>query len=162
MLNRRAALAEGAIFWIIYIAMTGIIILLIRGIPSSVYSQTTQTFGMENAILTERVYAKIGWQSPLTERVYTGELPSIDDWNPARINTAFDTLGAPRQLSFKLTLDGKTAYYDEAFYDRAKPLSPVRYKSFVEKRPIWIINEQKMHSLEIEQLFAPKPQGGLI
>ncbi len=162
MLNRRAALAEGAIFWIIYIAMTGIIILLIRAIPSTIYSQTTQTFGMENAILADRVYAKVGWQSPLTGRVYIGELPSISDWSPAGVNTAFDTLGAPRQLSFRLALDGRTAYYDEAFYNRAKPLSPVRYKSFVEKRPVWINDAKKMASLEIDQLFAPKPQGGLV
>ncbi len=162
MRNRKAVLAEGVIFWMIYIAMTGVVIFLIRAIPSTVYSQATETFGMENAVLTDRVYNEVAWESPLTQREYIGELPKLSDWDTKRINSAFDTLGAPRQLSFKLTLEGKEAYYDEAFYKRAKPLSPVRYKSFVETRPVWIVEDKKIATLEIDQVFAPVPPGGMV
>ncbi len=162
MLSRKGALAEGAIFWIIYILMTGIIIFMIRTIPSTVYSQVTETGGIENAILTERVYNKVSWESPLTGRNYPGELQTRSDFDIARINRAFDTLNSPRQLSFKLALDGKTAFYNEQFYKIAKPLSPVRYTSFVENRPVWINDEKKVAQLQIDQVFAPSEKGGII
>jgi hypothetical protein len=162
MQNHKAQLAEGAIFWILYIMMTGIVIFMIASIPTTIYSQTTETYGMENAILNERIYSKVSWQSDLTNRQYPGELQSLTGWKPDSIKNAFDTLGAPRQLGFRVAIDGQEAYYDRDFYNRAKPLSPVRYKGFEEKRPVWIVDEKKIASLTLEQLFSPKPKGGLI
>ena len=160
MRDRRAQMTEEMVFWIFYTVMTAIMIGFVVYSPSMVFSRETDTHSLENAIFAERVYDKAGWQSPVTLRVYPGMLQSAADWNTKRVTQAFSTSGSPRRLAMKLTLDGKDAYFDEANYKEWQPLTPVRYKRFVETRPVWIRDQQKLVPLTIDQVYAPVPPGG--
>ncbi|MEM4253841.1 MAG: hypothetical protein QXR48_00425 [Candidatus Woesearchaeota archaeon] len=160
MLDRRAQISEAVVFWIFYIALTVAVIFFIVQAPSSVFSQKTDTAGLENVIFTERILTKTAWQSPLTHRIYSGVLASKGLWDKKMIVDAFTTAGTPRRLAMKLTLDHDEAYFNEGLYKEAKPLSPVRYQNFIETRPVWIQDSQKFALLEIDQVYAPKPPGG--
>jgi hypothetical protein len=160
MPNKKGQIAEGAIFWIFYIMMTGVIIYFIVSTPSSVFSRATNTQNLENAIFSERIYAKAGWQSPLTWRNYEGTLPTKAAFSKQGIENAFKTSGTPRQLAMKVTLGTKTAFFHESDYNQWEPLSPVLYQKFTEVRPIFLIDSNKIESLTIEQIYAPVPPGG--
>lgn len=159
MHGRKGQLAEAVVFWIFYIILTGAVVYVIVSTPATVFSRVTDTQQLENAIFAERMYDKVAGQSALTQRVYPGILASKTAWDKQRIMNAFATAGTPRGIGFKLTLDGQEAYFDERFYKEAKPLSPVRYKSFVETRPVWLQDKQEFAALTIDQVYALKRPG---
>jgi hypothetical protein len=159
MRDRRAQVTDW-MFWIFYITMTSAVVYFVAVTPASVFSQKTDTASMENAIFAERVHAKLGYQSPLTKRVYPGVLPTMAAWDPRALVASFNTAGTPRQLAVKVSLDQDEAYFNEELYRRSKPLTPVRYQNFIETRPVWIVDQQKLVSLTIDQVYAPQPPRG--
>lgn len=154
--HKRGLLGEDVIQWIVYVIMTGVILALVRGLPLSIYSNAVDTASMENTIMSERVYAHVADQSPLTGRNYPGQLKSREAWKQQNILNAFDTIGSPRKLAFKAALDHDALYYNQALYEDGKPLAPVRYKNFIEERPVWLANEQQLATLTIDQIYAPQ------
>jgi hypothetical protein len=156
MRDRRAQVTDW-MFWIFYIIMTSAVVYFVVVTPASVFSQKTDTASMENAIFAERVHARLGSQSPLTKRVYPGVLPTRVALDSPALVEAFNTAGTPRQLAVKVSLDHEEVYFNEDLYRHAKPLSPVRYQNFIETRPVWIVDEQKLASLTIDQVYAPQP-----
>lgn len=162
MHNRKAQIAEGAIFWIFYILLTSAVVFFVVYTPVEVLGERTKTNNLENAIFAERAYAKTAWQSPLTNRAYLGYLPTKTSWNKDRVEKSFSTIGTPRKLGLKLTLNHDEAFVDENFYKEAKPLSPVRYPAFVDVRPVWIADQQQFVPLVIDQVYTPRQLGGFV
>ncbi|MEM4239669.1 MAG: hypothetical protein QXM31_00930 [Candidatus Woesearchaeota archaeon] len=160
MPDRKAQLGEAVIFWIFYLFLTGAVIYVVVTIPSLIFSELTKTNNLENAVFAERIYSKASWQSPLTHRAYPGILPSKAGWDKQVISGAFTTLGTPRMLAVKLALGSDTAYYQEERYNEWVPLSPLRYKRFVETRPVWVQDTGMLELMTIDQVYAPVPPGG--
>lgn len=160
MHDRKGQIAEAFVFWIFYIGLTVAVLFFVVGAPTTVFSQKTQTSGLENAIFAERIYDKTAWQSPLTKRMYPGFLTTMAAWDKQRIASAFSTLGTPRRLAMELTLGHDTAYVDEAHYKQWKPLSPVAYENFIETRPVLMQDTRTIVPLTIDQVYAPKPPRG--
>jgi len=161
MPRNKGQLAEGFVFWLFYLALTGADIYFIMTAPAMIFSRSVDTQGMENAIFSERAYASTAWQSPLTARAYPGILPTASAWDKKRIVDAFSTAGTPRRLAFKLALGSEIVYFpDEMKYNDWKAVSPVFFRSFVETRPVWIEDQKKETTLTIDQVYTPKPPRG--
>jgi hypothetical protein len=154
--HKRGLVSEDVIQWIVYVIMTGIVLALVRGLPLSIYSNAVDTASMENAIMNERVYVKIADHHPLTGRAHPGYLQNKEAWARHNILNSFETAGSPRKLAFKATIGHDPLYYNKPLYEDGKPLAPVRYKNFIEQRPVWLIQEQRFETLEIDQVYAPQ------
>jgi len=138
------------LYWFFYLPFTAVIILVILFIPQNVEKIQLETHNLDQAIIAERAFAKVARQDINTGRIYIGQLPE----NIEEKDLIFDNSQSPKDLAIKISVDGKEAYYNKEFYADAKPLAPVRYRSYKQVKPAIQGNEIK--AVEVEEVFPKK------
>ncbi|MBW2978753.1 hypothetical protein KY304_01420 [Candidatus Woesearchaeota archaeon] len=156
MLRNKKAQLSHVWKWLLYIPLTAVIVFLITYIPVFVFSDVTNTQNLENIILSERAYHAVSIYDDLIFREYPGHTCSAGCFNQKIIEDAFDSSDSPRNLGFKLTFNKKSIFFNEDFYNDAKPLSPVRYDTFVEVRPVIIKDRKAVDDLVIDQVYSDR------
>jgi len=139
---------------IVYLMMTSVVVILMVQVPKTILDNAAETYDRDNAIFEERIFNKLSTKDELTTRVIPGVIEKKEQFSTKRIKKSFDLGKTPRRVGFKLTYDRKSIYFNQDFYEDAKPLSPVVYKDFVHQRPLLVENELKQ--LEIDQVFTPE------
>ena len=153
MRNRKAAfLGEEMPFYIFYIIYTGMIITAFVFIPQTLLASTSDTHQIETSIFAERMYNQFNSVDLLTGRTYPGQLRDRAEFTKLRAESAFDTVGTPREISFRLSLDGKEIYHKKDLHIRGVAL----YTRTIQNRPVLITSEDKTATLTIDQVFNPR------
>lgn len=149
------------LYWFLYIPLTAIIIALIAFVPFQILDTKTNTYTLENAILSEMVYNKISYQDPVTERIYAG---IIDDQkieplafpDASYFANMFSFSQYAKKTAFKLSFDkSEPYYYDKEFYEIAFPLAVVRYYNIDTTRQM-IRRDGTSLTVELDQMFSKK------
>lgn len=150
MLNKKAQLGIQWLYWTIYIFITAVFVALVRFLPAIYFVTAIDTYNIENTIYNERVFQELSKIDNITLRQNYGvsDLTLLDN---KRSSNAFSN-DFEKKLAFKITADERTAFINKDFYDRARPLAPVRYKIFNTKKPI--ISQDKIVLLNLEQVFT--------
>src|SRR3989344_4306013 len=150
MPSKKAQLGIQWLYWTIYIFITAIFVGLVRFLPAIYFATAIDTYNIENTIYNERVFQELSNIDNLTLRHNYGVSDVAllsDDRFSNTFSNEFD-----KKLAFKISVDGKTAFFNKNFYDRARPLAPVRYKIFNSKKPI--VSQNNIVLLNIEQVFT--------
>ncbi|MEK6857275.1 MAG: hypothetical protein AABX39_01670 [Nanoarchaeota archaeon] len=122
--NNKAQVSKYTLMFLLYIAATSGVFLVITLIISSIFQSNIDTNGFENRLYSERMAKLIALEQP------------------------FDFENYQRQIAFKVNIDDKEFIYNEEFYKRAKPLAPVRYD---ELEQTFLIKEKKV---TVDQVYS--------
>jgi hypothetical protein len=143
------------LYWMFYIPMTAAIIFFLVIVPFSILQTRLETHNLEHAIIAERAFNKISYRDDETGRIYPG-VASREQLNKLDIGNFFSISLDARRTAIKLTAAGKGIYFNEAFYEIAKPLAPVRYYELITKKQLNIIGEQQIAQLETDVVSSQK------
>lgn len=144
---RKGQISVEMIFYLIYIPLTLLLVWGVRLIPEMLFAVNLDTHNLENKIYNERIFNEISEVDLYTKRVLRGEIKNFDE---AIIKNAFTK---EKSIAFKLEMMGKTAFFNQDFYEYAAPLTPIRYKLFEEKR---IVDYKVPRVLTIKQVYDDK------
>ena len=154
MLGNKKAQVHHVWKWIVYIIVTGIVVFIITYTPSIVIGKSVEVQNLENVIFSERIYNKLALRDPLLFRFYPGFTCADFCFDEGFITDSFDNSGSLREVGFKLSLAGKSIFFNRIFYEDAVVLSPVRYDRFIEVRPVIVVDKKSVDKLIIDQVYS--------
>jgi len=115
-------------------------------IPKNLVESSVQPISIDQAVLAQQIKSRLWITSE-----YTGQTsPFLYTANLAGLDKLYTT----KLLTYNVSLDGKSAVYDELFYKRAKPLAKFKYETYIEQRKV--MAEGTIQNLTIEEYYPRK------
>ena len=142
-------------FIVFYIPMTLIVTVLLVSVPSNILDARIITGELDNVFLGERIFNKVSFKDIGAGRIYPGVMEDRERFNVSLLKDAF-FFPEDRNFAVKLSMDSRSVFYNEPFYEIARPLAPVRYKLFVSQKEMIIQKDKSQARLTIEQVFDKK------
>lgn len=133
-------------FAICYAFLTAIIGLLMVTIPKNLVESSVQPIPIDQAVLAQQIKSRLWMTNEFTGQ--TNPFLYITDL------TGLDKLYTTKLLTYNVSLDGKSATYDEPIYKRAKPLAKFKYETYIEKRKVTAGGT--VQNLTIEEYYPRK------
>ncbi len=146
--SRKGEEPAGISLWfaIFYSFLTAVVALSMVFMPKALMDKNAQPIPVDATSQAQQTASRL-WVT----NSYTGRT------NPFEFSTDLkdiDKLYTTKLLTYKITIDGKSAIYDEPFYKIAKPLAVHKYQPYNEKRTVSAGG--KPATLEIEELYPKK------
>jgi hypothetical protein len=107
--------------------MTLIVTVLLVSVPSNILDARIITGELDNVFLGERIFNKVSFKDIGAGRIYPGVMEDREMFNASLLKDAF-FFPEDRNFAVKLSMDSRSFFYNEPFYEIARPLAPVRYK----------------------------------
>ena len=133
-------------FAIAYALLTSSVALTMVIIPKNLVESSVQPIPIDQAVLAQQIKSRLWITSE-----YTGQT------NPFLYTTdlaGLDKLYTTKLLTYNVSLDGKSATYDEQLYRRAKPLAKFKYETYIEQRKV--ATNGTVQNLTIEEYYPKK------
>lgn len=140
--------------WLAYIPMTAVIVFIIVYIPTVILGKAVETQQLENIVFADRIYNKMSIYNQLLFRTYPGHTCKQGCFDEKFIENSFDNSNSLREIGFNLTFNKKSIYFNKDFYDDAIVLAPIRYDRFIEQRPVFVVDTNKIEKLTIDQVYS--------
>lgn len=142
--SKKGALSEEAVYIVVCFVVTSLIFAGIFLIPESTLKYSLETNNLENQIYNERIYNEISNTELYTKRLQKGV---ITNFNSDALQNSFNE---NKKIGFRLDIGGNEIFFNQDFFEYAKPLTPIRFKAFEQKRNV-VFKGQNV--LQIEQVY---------